>query len=648
MSRIRRFPRLQPRMLLVLIFLIVRDAGAISPQTERGAIVIRSDTVLTVHTNFGAFTPRERAERATAALQRLLAMQELDTARLVAVSDPEWTAIQYDTITIIALGEADAQLAGVERETIVQHTLSALRSSLADRDPSPGWRRILMDLLRALAIIGGTIGALLLMARIFPKFYERLGRLEGTFLRPVHVRGIELISSRGLLVGLLLIPQTIRLLLTLLLIYFSSSALVSMIPHAEAWGVEEILAGLAKTVFLTVIMITAVKSVRALDRAVRKNFDSWQRHRIESFRIQTIEVLSKERFTQIAYAMITAIRWGLVLGLLYLYLTVLFSFFTFTATWASTLFRYFTDPLGTVAGEVVMFLPKLFFIIVVIFLTRFVIKLVKTIFLEIQTGSITLSGFHSEWAIPTYKIVRFLIIAFAGIIIFPYLPGSDSDAFKGISVFLGILFSLGSAGAISNVMAGLVLTYMRPFRVGDRVKIGESSGDVVEKTLLITRVRTPKNVDITIPNAQVLNSHILNYSTIAQDPGLILHTAVTIGYDVPWRKVHQLLINAAHATQNTKKEPAPFVLQTSLDDWSVSYELNVYTPESRQMTRIYSELHQNIQDAFNEAGIEIMSPRYEAHRDGNMLTIPEEYRTRSSVQTAGGNPQRGGGTSSNV
>jgi small-conductance mechanosensitive channel len=192
-------------------------------------------------------------------------------------------------------------------------------------------------------------------------------------------------------------------------------------------------------------------------------------------------------------------------------------------------------------------------------------------------------------------------------------------------VFIGVLFSLGSHSSIANVVAGLVITYMRPFIVGDRIKIGDVTGDVIEKTLLVTRLRTPKNEEVTIPNSSVLSGNTVNYSTMARTVGLIIHTTVTIGYDVPWKKMHQALLNAADRTESLQKEPKPFVLQTSLDDFYVSYQINGYTRETNRFNRIYSSLHQNIQDCCNEMGIEIMSPHYRAQRDGNNTTIPADY-----------------------
>ena len=194
-----------------------------------------------------------------------------------------------------------------------------------------------------------------------------------------------------------------------------------------------------------------------------------------------------------------------------------------------------------------------------------------------------------------------------------------------VSVFLGFLFTFGSAGSLSNIVAGLVLTYMRLFKIGDRVKIGDVTGDIIEKSLLVTRIRTIKNEIISIPNSTVMSSHAINYSSDAPSNGLIIHTTVTIGYDVPWRDMHQALIDAALKTDLVLPEPVPFVLQTSLDDFFVSYQVNAYVREANKQAKIYSDLHQNIQDVCNERGIEIMSPHYRAQRDGNKTAIPDDY-----------------------
>jgi small-conductance mechanosensitive channel len=271
------------------------------------------------------------------------------------------------------------------------------------------------------------------------------------------------------------------------------------------------------------------------------------------------------------------------------------------------------------------FIPELFMILVVIFITYYITKGINFISLEVERETLSIPGFYPEWAKPTFNLFKIIVMAFAFIVIFNYLPFSDSPAFQGVSVFLGLLISLGSSSAISNIIAGLVIIYMRAFKLGDRVKIGDTTGDVIEKTMLVTRLRTIKNEEVTIPNASILAGKTINYSVESNGPGLILHSTVTIGYDVPWRKVHELLISAAMKTDMILKAPSPFVLQTSLDDFYVSYQINAYTTTPQKAAVIYSELHSFIQDAFSEAGVEIMSPHYRASREGNELTIPPTY-----------------------
>lgn len=295
--------------------------------------------------------------------------------------------------------------------------------------------------------------------------------------------------------------------------------------------------------------------------------------------------------------------------------------------WTATLLQWILSPAGKALKGIIGFLPDLFSILVIVFIFRYTIKGIKYFEELVEKGQIELRGFHADWAQPTFRILKFLLYAFMLVLIFPYLPGSGSPAFQGVSVFIGILFSLGSSSAIANMVAGLVITYMRPFKIGDRVKIDDITGDVVEKTTLVTRIRTIKNEDVTVPNSTVLLSSTTNYSTNTRAPesGLIMHTTVTIGYDVPWKDMHQALINAAIRTDMILKKPEPFVLQTSLDDFYVSYQINCYTREANQQVNIYSQLHQNIQDCCNEAGIEIMSPHYRNQRDGNATTIPANY-----------------------
>jgi len=236
-------------------------------------------------------------------------------------------------------------------------------------------------------------------------------------------------------------------------------------------------------------------------------------------------------------------------------------------------------------------------------------------------GMMAFYGLTPTWHVVLTPLLLVLVI----IIIFPYLPGSKSPAFQGISIFVGVLLSLGSSSAVANAIAGIILTYMRSFAVGDWVRIGDALGAVVEKNMLVTRILTPKHEIMTIPNAAVMNGSVMNYTREAKNEGVIFHTAVTIGYDAPWRTVHQLLVDAACATEHVLHSPAPFVLQTALNDFYVAYELNAYTNVPTEMQFIYSHLHQNIQDRFNEAGVEICSPHFSSLRDGNRIAIPEQY-----------------------
>lgn len=340
------------------------------------------------------------------------------------------------------------------------------------------------------------------------------------------------------------------------------------------------------------------------------------------FRIRSYELLPPKLHLELGIRLVALLKWGLYLLVFYLSLPLIFGLFPFTRGWANTLLGWILSPAKNIWFSFWNYLPNVFTIAVIGVITHYLVRFIRFIASEIEIGRLNLPGFYSDWAMPTYRLVRFLIYAFMLVVLWPYLPGSDSEIFKGVSVFLGLLISLGSSSAIANAVAGLVITYMRPFRLGDRVKIGEVTGDVIAKTLLVTRVRTPKNEDITVPNSSILSGYTVNYSTSSKDLGLVLHTSVTIGYDVPWRKVHELLIQAAVETEGINVSREPFVLQTSLDDWYVSYQLNGYTDAPERMPIIYSELHAKIQDKFNEAGIEIMSPHYRAVRDGNGSTIP--------------------------
>ncbi|HEY9871785.1 MAG TPA: mechanosensitive ion channel family protein [Candidatus Obscuribacterales bacterium] len=343
-------------------------------------------------------------------------------------------------------------------------------------------------------------------------------------------------------------------------------------------------------------------------------------------KIQQAVLLSEDAVIELLTVLLSIARLTLVLVAFYFYVVVVLSFFGATRELSWQIIDKVIEPLTKVVWPaIVSYAPSLFFLAIIIVGAHYTIAFTHFLFREIELGTIQFPGFQRDWADATYKIVRFLIIAFALVLAVPYLPGSGSPAFQQVGLFLGVLLSLGSTGAISHIVAGVFLTYTGAFRSGDRVKIADTVGDVVEKTLLATRIRTIKNELITIPNGLVLGSHIVNYSSSALNPGLILHTSVTIGYNVPWQTVEHLLIEAARATENILEVPPPFVFQTSLNDFHISYEINAYTNKPEIMANTYAELHRNIQNKFNEAGVEIMSPGYSALRDGNSTTVPSDY-----------------------
>ena len=274
--------------------------------------------------------------------------------------------------------------------------------------------------------------------------------------------------------------------------------------------------------------------------------------------------------------------------------------------------------------SIVEYIPNLFTIFVIYFVIKYVVKGLRYFADEIENEKLKIGGFYADWAQPTFHIVRFLLYAFMVALIYPYLPNSDSGVFQGISVFVGLIVSLGSSTVIANIIAGLVITYMRPFKIGDQIKLNDTLGNVIEKTPFVTRLKTPKNEVVTIPNSFIMSSHTTNYSASARNYGLIIHAEISIGYDVPWRKVHQLLIDSARSTPGVLAAPEPFVLETALNDWYPVYQINAYINDADRLAAIYSDLYQQIQDHFNAADIEIMSPHYIAQRDGNESTIPKE------------------------
>ncbi|MBI3897175.1 MAG: mechanosensitive ion channel family protein [Gammaproteobacteria bacterium] len=406
--------------------------------------------------------------------------------------------------------------------------------------------------------------------------------------------------------------------------------LLATLPSATAAESDAVIHGsLAQattyTAFATIGFITFFLLLLAASAALRRGIDARHASGRLVVRWQKAELVSGARMARTLRRGVQILALIFLALALYFYISLVFSFFPATRGYATVLLAALTTPLWMVWRAFVDYLPNIGVLAVVIALTTLLTKFVHVIFNELGKGTLHFKGFHPDWSDTTYKIARFTIITFAAVVAFPYLPGANSPAFQGVSIFVGVLLSFGSGPAISNLIAGVVLTYTRAFQIGDRVKVNETEGDIVGKTLIATHLRTIKNVVVTVPNSIMLANHIINYSSEAHGRGLILPTTVTIGYDVPWRKVHDLLLDAARDTEHVLQDPTPFVLQTSLDDFYVSYQLNAYTREAQKKSTIYSALHQHIQDRFHHAGVEILSPHYTALRSGNAVAMPPEH-----------------------
>ncbi|MDE6085560.1 MAG: mechanosensitive ion channel family protein, partial [Muribaculaceae bacterium] len=363
-------------------------------------------------------------------------------------------------------------------------------------------------------------------------------------------------------------------------------------------------------VLVIVAQYLLFKLTNYLFRRLRRHIIKFRNQQLKPVFIRDYELLDKKQLGRIIIFCSNVVRYVILLIQLTFSVPLLFAIFPRTEKLALNIFLYILAPVRMVLSAIVDYIPNLFIIVVIWLCIRYLIKGLRYIAKEIENEKLKIHGFYPDWARPSFNIIRFLLYAFMIAMIYPYLPGSDSGVFQGISVFVGLIVSLGSSTVIGNIIAGLVITYMRPYKLGDRIKLNDTTGNVIEKTPFVTRLRTPKNEVVTIPNSFIMSSHTVNYSASARQFGLIIHTTVTIGYDVPWRQVHQLLINAARVTEGVLEEPRPFVLETDLQDYYPCYQINAYIKDADNQAVIMTRLLQNIQDTFNEAGVEIMSPQY--------------------------------------
>jgi small-conductance mechanosensitive channel len=408
--------------------------------------------------------------------------------------------------------------------------------------------------------------------------------------------------------------------------YREAKILYAIKHHRSERSLSEILKNLVISVGILVALVILISLINRLFRFLREKTGGWQDRIMKIMHLRDFEFFNRQRQLVILHLLLKLLKWLLILVLLVVTFLTVFYLLPWTKEISISILGFVINPLKNIINSLWGYIPNLITIILIIIVARLIIRLVRFLKFEIEKETLKIPGFYPDWALPTFNILRVLIIVFTLVAVWPFLPGSGSQVFQGVSVFFGLVFSLTSASALSNFMAGLTITYTRAFKLGDRVKIGDVTGDIIEKSMLVTKILTIKNEEITVPNTKIMNTEVINYSTCAPEKGLIIHTTVTIGYDAPWRQVHQLLIDAALNTRLILGKPVPFVLQTALNDFYISYQVNAYTRSPNEMAVIFSDLHQNIQDAFNKAGVEIMSPHYKSVRDGNTIAIPVENR----------------------
>jgi small-conductance mechanosensitive channel len=365
--------------------------------------------------------------------------------------------------------------------------------------------------------------------------------------------------------------------------------------------------------------------VRWVQRRLRSRIEGRYRAQVRDLHIHSFQLVRSEQLWRFVTGILALCWAAFAIVAVYVYLQHVLTRFPWTRGLGLNLQDMVAGPLQVIGAGTVAIVPKLVFLAVLAIVTRYLLRVIRLFFDAIAAGTVTFQSFDPEWAVPTYRLVRILIIAFAVVVAYPYVPGSQTEAFKGLSLFIGLIFSLGSSSLIGNFIAGYSMTYRRAFRVGDVVKMGQHTGVVQNVRLLVTHLRTPKNEEVVIPNSAILGGDVVNYSTLGRQGQLILHTTVGIGYETSWQQVEAMLLEAARRTETTLKEPRPFVLQKTLGDFAVTYEINVYSNAPDQMPRQYAELHRNILDVFNEYGVQIMTPAYEGDPEQPKVVPPAAW-----------------------
>ena len=373
------------------------------------------------------------------------------------------------------------------------------------------------------------------------------------------------------------------------------------------------------------IMIVCLAIFIWIFRRLNETFKARIKNKIDRLENVSFKLIQSGQLLKVLHVAYKLLRTILILIIIVGFLGYILSLFPWTRNTSYHIRDLIVNPIRVFIDGFVDYLPSLVFLIIIIIATQYLVKLIRVFFHGIEEGGIVINGFDPEWSMPTFKIAKFLIIVFAAVVAFPYIPGSSTGAFQGISVFLGVLFSLGSSSFVSNVIAGYSMTYRRAFKKGDRIRVNEHTGFVEEQSLMVTRLRSIKNEEIIIPNSVMLNSSVFNYSHMPAGKGIVLHTSVGIGYETPWRQVYAMLMEAANRTEGLVKDPPPFMFTKELGDFAVVYEINAYCFDVINMYKIYTLLHQNILDVFNENNVQIMTPAYEGDPETPKVVPREEW-----------------------
>ena len=384
----------------------------------------------------------------------------------------------------------------------------------------------------------------------------------------------------------------------------------TIVKYKEQNSLKSVLIRLAELLLVLFIAFILVWAINRLFDFLKKITLNSEHRFLTSIRIRNYDFIKKPGIVKALVKLLAILRIVFLLFLLITIIPLIFDIFPSTQYLSKIIVQWISEPIKNVGIAIIGYLPHLFYIVIIAVITRYVLKILRFFALEIERGILKIKGFHPEWAHTTYVLARMMLWVLALVIMFPHLPGSDSDAFKGISIFLGVLISLGSSSAISNAVAGIVISYMRPFQVGDWIKSGEIIGAVIEKNALVTRLKTINNEDITIPNSAILSGATMNFTSIGKEIGLALNVQVKVRYDYSDNLVEELLIEAALKTNGISPKPHPYIFQISLSELNAVYELNAYTFHPENMYFIKSDLTKNIQSTFRQANIEIFSTQY--------------------------------------